>query len=41
MAPGGQMAAADGVNGNNPRNTSTNLGPEVRAELTEHTGAVY
>ena len=22
--------AADGVNGNNPRNTSTNLGPEVR-----------
>ena len=31
-AAGGNVGgmAADGVNGNNPRNTSTNLGPEVR-----------
>ena len=29
-AAAGGMAPADGVNGNNPRNTSTNLGPEVR-----------
>lgn len=28
-AAAGGMAPADGVNGNNPRNTSTNLGPEL------------